>query len=141
MSIKPVVLAAALGLVAAPASAAMMAPDAQMHFKAVASGDVSNIMSQYAPGATVSWIGGPLDGAYTGHAAIRSLWGKFAHANGKMSEKAHDIVVASDPMGMTVTANVEFMGKTKIPVRYVLVYRKGKIASEVWQIAPKLPMG
>ena len=53
MSIKPVVLAAALGLVAAPASAAMMAPDAQMHFKAVASGDVSNIMSQYAPGATV----------------------------------------------------------------------------------------
>jgi hypothetical protein len=30
------------------------------------------------------------------------------------------------------------MGKNSIKVRYVLTYRDGKIASEVWQIDPNL---
>ena len=43
---------------------------------------------------------------------------------------------AVNPMGATVTANVVFKGKGPIPVRYVLVYRDGKVISEVWQINP-----
>lgn len=140
MFVKPVVLAAALGLIAVPAFASMNAPDAQMHFKAIASGNVSSIMSQYSPDATFHWIGGPLDGSYTGTKAIESVWKKFSHASGKMTEKVDDIVVATNPQGMTVTANVDFVGKKTIPVRYVLAYRHGKIADEIWQIAPKLAM-
>lgn len=140
MFVKPAAIAIVLGLIATPAFAKMNAPDAQMHFKAIATGDVSSIMSQYAPDATFLWIGGPLDGSYRGTNAIRSVWEKFAHAVGKTTEKASDIVVGTNPKGMTVTANVEFVGKTTIPVRYVLAYRDGKIAAEIWQIAPNLAM-
>jgi hypothetical protein len=139
MLAKTAVVAAVLALGAAPAFAATMkAPDASMHFKAIAAGNVANIMSQYAPGATLSWIGGPLDGSYTGTKAIKSVWTKFA--KDKMTEKTDDIVVGMNPQGMTVTANVVFTGKKTIPVRYVLAYRKGKIVDEIWQIAPNLKM-
>jgi hypothetical protein len=37
-----------------------------------------------------------------------------------------------------VTANVQFEGKAPIKVRYVLLYRDGKLANEVWQIDPNL---
>lgn len=140
MFVKSAVFAAVFGLVATPAFAKMMAPDAQMHFRAVAGGNVSGIMSQYAPDATVLWIGGPLNGSYKGVKAIRSVWGKFAHAAGKMKEEASDIVVGMNPKGMTVTANVRFIGKKTIPVRYVLAYRNGMIVDEIWQIAPHLAM-
>lgn len=129
---------AVLVLAATPAFAAMKAPDASMHFKAIAAGNVTNIMSQYAPNATLYWIGGPLDGAYTGMKAIKGVWTKLA--KDKMTEKTTDIVVGMNPQGMTVTANVVFTGKKTVPVRYVLTYRKGKIVSEIWQIAPNLKM-
>ena len=139
MLAKAAAVAAVLALAATPAFAKMMkTPDASMHFKAIASGNVANIMSQYAPGATLLWIGGPLNGSYTGTKAIKSVWTKFA--KGKMSETAKDIVVGTNPDGMTVTANVEFVGKKKIPVRYVLAYRNRKIVSEIWQIAPNVAM-
>ena len=139
MLAKTAVLAAALALSAAPAFAApMKAPDASMHFKAIAAGNVTQIMSQYAPKATLYWIGGPLDGSYTGMTAIKGVWTKLA--KDKMTEKTTDIVVGMNPDGMTVTANVEFVGKKKIPVRYVLAYRNRKIVSEIWQIAPNVAM-
>lgn len=137
MFVKSAALAAVLGLIAAPAFA-KMAPDAQMHFKAIASGKVSRIMSQYAPDATFLWVGGPLNGSYTGKKAIRSVWKKFSHAVGKTTEKTSDIVVGTNAKGMTVTADVKFIGKKTIPVRYVLAYRNGKIVDEIWQIAPNL---
>lgn len=143
MSFRTVALAAAFGLAVSPAFAAMKAPDAEMHFKAIASGNVTNIMSQYAPDASLLWVGGPLDGSYAGTKSIQSLWQKFSKANGKLTDKVTNIVVGTDPKGMTVTANVDFMGqgnmsKMKIPVRYVLTYRNGKIVDEIWQLAPSL---
>lgn len=140
MLLRSVALAAALGLAATPVFAAMNAPDAQMHFKAIASGNISTLMGQYAPGATFLWVGGPLDGTYNGTKSIQSLWQKFSKANGKMTDKVSNVLVATDPKGMTVTANVEFIGKTKIPVRYILTYRNRKIVEEIWQLAPKTTM-
>lgn len=140
MFVKATAIAGALAVIAVPAFARMTAPDAQTHFKAIASGRVSDIMSQYSPNATFVWIGGPLDGSYKGTKAIRAVWKKFARASGKMMEKADDIVIGMNPKGMTVTANVEFSGKKTIPVRYVLAYRNGKIVDEVWQIAPNAKM-
>ena len=44
-------------------------------------------------------------------------------------------------MGSTVTADVQFEGRQKINVRYVLTYRAGKLLTETWQIAPGLKIG
>lgn len=140
MSVKSTVLAAALSLAALPAFANMKAPDAQMHFKSVAMANVTDIMSQYAPDATLVWVGGPLDGTYKGKREIREVWEKFAHHVGKTTEMAKDIHVDGNPKGMTVTARVRFHGKMTIPVRYVLVYRGQKIVSEIWQICAKKKM-
>ncbi len=138
-------LAGVLALAALPAfanmnSSTMKAPDAEAHFKAIAKGDVATIMQQYAPNANFEWIGGPLDGNYSGTSAIQGVWQKFTKAGGAMKVKVTDIVVGGNPKGMTVTANVTFMGQKTIPVRYVLAYRGSKIVDEIWQIAPKMAM-
>lgn len=112
------------------------ADDATAHFKAIGAGNVDQIMQGYADNATFQWVGGPLDGAYTGTEKIKEVWTKFTkgapfEVNAtKIEESAHD-------KGTTVTANVTFKGKAAINVRYVLVYRGGKLVNEVWQIAPK----
>ena len=140
MHARTVALAAALGLAAMPAFAAMKAPDAQMHFKSIAGANLAGIMKQYAPDATLHWVGGPLNGTYEGPKAIKAAWGKFIHLMGKTTEKAMDIKVAGDAKGMTVTADVHFIGKPSVKVRYVLVYRDRKIVDEVWQIDAKKAM-
>ena len=137
MTMKTAALAAAIGLAALPAFAGMQAPDAQMHFKAIAGASVSDIMSQYAPGATLHWIGGPLDGTYSTPAAIKGVWTKFSKAMGAENEMAKNIMVAGDAAGMTVTADVSFRGMKSVNVRYVLVYRGKQIVDEIWQIDAK----
>jgi ketosteroid isomerase-like protein len=137
---RSLVLVTAFGLSALPAVAATKAPDAQMHFKAIAGANLDRIMSQYAPDATLHWIGGPLNGTYHGKREIKEAWGKFIHKMGKTHETASAIDVVGDPKGMTVTANVHFVGKPSVPVRYVLVYRDRKIVDEVWQINAKKSM-
>jgi hypothetical protein len=47
-------------------------------------------------------------------------------------------MTAANPAGATVTADVKFIGKKTIPVRYALTYRKGRLVDEIWQIDPKL---
>lgn len=117
------------------------ADDASAHFKAVAVGDVEQIMQAYAANASLQWVGGPLDGAYAGSDKIRETWEKFAKANAPLEVAAAKLEESANPKGSTVTANVEFKGKAAIRVRYVLVYREGKLVNEVWQIDPKLAVG
>lgn len=114
-------------------------PDATRHFADIAKGNVKAIMSQYAPHATLEWVGGKLNGTYEGTDAIQDMWARFAKGAGKLTMHATDFTVATAPKdGMTVTADVLFKGKATIPVRYVLVYRNRKIVDEVWQVAPNL---
>lgn len=109
------------------------------HFRAIAGGQVENLVGQYADSATLEWVGGPLDGRYVGKAALGEVWGKFAKAQGDLQFKVSDLRESVNPKkGGTVTANVIFSGKSDIKVRYVLTYRDGKIVSEVWQIDPNL---
>ena len=124
-------------------SAAFSGPsdDASAHFKAIASGDVEQIMQGYAGNASLQWVGGPLDGAYAGSDKIRETWEKFAKANTPLEVTVARLEESANPKGSTVTANVEFKGKASIKVRYVLVYREGKLVNEVWQIDPKLALG
>ncbi len=112
--------------------------DAQSHFKAIASGNVDEIMSAYTDGATLQWVGGPLNGAYGGTDKIKEVWTKFAKNNAPAELMVTKVEESGNPAGATVTANVMFKAKNEIKVRYVLVYRDGKVVNEVWQIDPKM---
>ncbi len=132
--------AASLLSVSTLASAAP-SDDANAHFKAIAAGNVDQIMLDYGNNAVLQWVGGPLDGAYSGNDNIRAVWGKFAKANAPLEVNVSKLDESANPKGATVTANVEFKGKATIKVRYVLVYHEGKLVNEVWQIDPKLMTG
>ncbi|HYA37356.1 MAG TPA: nuclear transport factor 2 family protein [Candidatus Methylomirabilis sp.] len=112
--------------------------DARSHFKAVAAGQVDKIIQDYAPDAHFEWVGGPLNGAYVGTDKIKEVWTKFVKANAPLEISASRVEESANPAGETVTANVEFKGKSTIKVRYVLTYRNGKLVNEIWQIDPKL---
>ena len=126
-------LAATGSAVAGPAS-----DDAKLHFQAIGSGDIALLARGYAENAQLNWIGGPLDGTYTGAANISSLWEKFTKAQGPLKVSVDKLDESVNPKGATVTANVQFVGKQPIKVRYALTYREGKLVSETWQIDPKL---
>ncbi len=139
MTSRHLILAAAfavlpLSVLAGPAD------DARDHFAAIGAGNVDAIMSQYAADATLQWVGGPLNGVYVGSDKIKEVWGKFAK-NGPFEVSASKIEESANDKGATVTANVEFKGKAIIKVRYVLVYREGRLVNEIWQIDPKLASG
>ena len=127
---------------AAPSYAAQSADDAVTHFRAVASGDIAVLMRGYHEAAQLQWVGGPLDGLYAGKSSIQTVWEKLGQAQGnplKMTVEA--LEESGNPKGATVTANVLFVGKAPIKVRYVLVYRDNLIVSETWQVDPKLVVG
>lgn len=131
-------LISALLIVSPLAVAGPAAEHAQTHFRAIAGGQVENLLGHYAESATLEWVGGPLDGRYAGKAALGEVWSKFAKAQGELQFKVSDVRENANPKGGTVTANVIFNGKNDIKVRYVLTYRDGKIVNEVWQIDPNL---
>ncbi len=112
--------------------------DAHAHFKVIGAGNVEQIMQGYANNAALRWVGDPLNGAYTGNDKIKEVWSKFTKGNAPLEVTAGKVEESSNASGSTVTANVEFKGKSTIKVRYVLTYREGKLINEVWQIDPKL---
>lgn len=128
-----------LAAVASPVFAGPAEDNARAHFAAIGAGEVDAIMTQYAPDATFQWIGGPLNGAYAGADKIKELWTKFAK-NAPLDVSLAKVEESVNDKGATVTANVRFQGKADIKVRYVLVYRDGKLVNEIWQIDPKLSM-
>jgi len=111
---------------------------AETHFHAISQGQVDTLMGAYAPGATLQWVGGPLDGVYSEESRLREVWTKFTKAQGPLDVAINNVRESVNPKGASVTANVEFHGKNTIKVRYLLTYRDGKIVNEVWQIDPKL---
>ena len=131
----------ALTGIAGVALAGPAADSANQHFKAIAAGDVGQLARSYANDATLQWVGGPLDGMYSGDARLRELWTKFTTSQGKLDVQVGNLQESANPKGATVTANVEFKGKATIKVRYVLTFRDGKIVAEVWQIDPNLAAG
>lgn len=131
-------IAAALFAVTTSAFAGPATDDAKAHFSAIATGDTAALARQYDANAQLQWIGGPLDGLYSGADKINELWGKFTKSQGALKLTVESVEEATNPKGSTVTANVQFEGKAPIKVRYVLTFRDGKLVNEVWQIAPGL---
>lgn len=135
---KRTILSLSLFLAATGSAIAGPADDARLHFQAIGSGDTALLARGYADNAQLNWIGGPLDGTYTGAANISGVWEKFTKAQGPLKISVGKLEESANPKGATVTANVQFEGKQPIKVRYVLTYREGKLVSETWQIDPKL---
>lgn len=142
MFLRVTVRAAFLLACSAPTQATPV-DDAFAHFDAVASGEVERIMQDYAADAVLQWVGGPLDGVYYARSGtVREVWRRFfASQGGPLKLTISNTELSENPQGATVTANVEFQGKAPIRVRYVLVYRQGKVVNEIWQNDSRLNVG
>ena len=133
------ILATSLALFAASGSAALAGPTedlARSRIDAIAGGDLAAVTSAYAPAATLHWVGGPLDSSYSQPDKIKGVWSKFFAAQGGQKATIAAMTEATNPKGGTVTADVTFAGKNTVKVRYVLLYRDGKLVDEIWQVNP-----
>ena len=108
----------------------------QNHILDISNSTIESMISIYAADARLEWIGGPLDGSYSGEEAIQAVWSKFIAARGDMVAEVKDLDVATNAQGKTVFASVIFEGNKQIPVRLTTTYRHGEIVSEIWQIDP-----
>jgi hypothetical protein len=135
---KNIAVALTFALMSMSSAFATPTSDAQAHFAAIGSGDIDALMHGYAGSARLNWIGGPLDGTYTSADAIRATWEKFGKAAGPLKVTVDKLTESANPKGATVSANVQFLGKMPIKVRYVLTYRDGMLINETWQIDPGL---
>lgn len=132
-------LPAAFALIAACGSAALAGPAeelARSRLNAIAGGDLATVTAAYGPAATLHWVGGPLDGTYSQPDKIKEVWSKFFAAQGAQKATIAATNEAANPKGGTVTADVTFAGKNTVKVRYVLLYRDGKLVDEIWQVNP-----
>lgn len=132
-------VAATLLFIAASGSAALAgsAEDlARSRITAIADGDLAVVSAAYGPGATLHWVGGPLDGTYSQPAKIKEVWSKFFAAQGVQKATIAAAVEAANPKGGTVTVDATFAGKNTVKVRYVLLYRGDKLVDEIWQANP-----
>lgn len=128
---------AAVSLAGGPALAGDGASAARAHIDAIAKGNLKAIAGSYGKHATLHWVGGPLDGTYEGD-KLMAVWSKFTKAQGALKAKVSNLREDVNPAGTTVSANVVFEGKKKVPVYYVMMFRGGKLVDEIWQISPNL---
>ncbi|MFG1421309.1 nuclear transport factor 2 family protein [Roseixanthobacter liquoris] len=126
-----VLVTSAMPVLAGPAS-----DMAKNRIEAVAKGDLAAITSTYGDKTELHWIGGPLDGTYAGAEPLKTVWSKFVTAQGNQTAAIASLSEAANPKGATVSADVTFTGKNTVKVRYILVYRDGKLTDEIWQVNP-----
>ncbi len=138
---RPALFASLALALSGVAHAGPAADRAETHFRAVGNGDVQVLMRAYADAAQLQWVGGPLDGTYAGKDAIRGVWEKFTKSQGTLAVTLENVHESANPKGATVSANLLFVGKAPIKVRYTLVYRDNLVVSETWQIDPQLAVG
>ncbi len=125
---------------AGPQTADVSGADAvQPRILAIAAGDMAALSAPYADDATMQWVGGPLDGTYTGREKLSELWTKFTRAQGPLAAQIGQVETSANPRGRTLVTNVAFTGKHgTVKVRYATVYRGDRLTAEVWQIDPAL---
>ncbi|PKM46414.1 MAG: hypothetical protein CVV05_01680 [Gammaproteobacteria bacterium HGW-Gammaproteobacteria-1] len=113
---------------------------AKTHLNAIADSDLEVLMRDYADDAYMDWVGGPLDGRYTGKAAIRALWEKFIAANdGKPRPvKVGEFEDYANSTGVSIVAEAEYGGMKPVKVWHLFVYRDGVLTTEIWQVAPSM---
>lgn len=134
MMLKPHYALALLALAVGSAQAGIAREAAELHIRAIASHDIDALSGHYRDDARLNWVGGPLDGHYDGVAAIMPVWQAFTDAQGMIKAEVEHLDEAANGKGSTVIATVRFDGRQALRVRYVLVYRGGRIVDETWQV-------
>jgi hypothetical protein len=138
-------LALLFALLATPGVAGAADPVAagvfQAHIAAVAKKDGPTLIAQYRPEAFVWWIGGGLDGTYSGP-AITALWTKFAATPGTLTPTIANLTQYDNPKGSTISADITYAGTNaagapvSVHAYEVLAIRDGKIQDDIWQVIP-----
>ncbi len=105
---------------------------ARAHLEAIAKGDLEAVMQDYPENPFFEWVGGPHDGQYRSKKAIREMWADFFKDNLR-PVKTGELETYSSPQGVSIEAQVEYVGKRKVNVWHIFVYRDGVLTAEIWQ--------
>jgi hypothetical protein len=109
---------------------------ARAHVGAIVSGNIAALDATYLPVSIIWWVGGTLDGFYSGDDQIQSVWTKFVAIQHWQSADITAISEASNPKGGTVTLDTIYHGTTALRIREILLIRGGKIQDDIWQVWP-----
>lgn len=105
---------------------------AKAHLEAIANGDLEAVMRDYPDNPFFEWVGGPHDGQYRTKKAIRDMWEDFFKDKLRPVKKG-ELETYASPKGVSIEAEVEYVGKRKIKVWHIFVYRDGILVAEIWQ--------
>lgn len=109
------------------------------HLAAIAGGQLDAVQATYAPDARLDWVGGNLEGRYSGAEAIGKLWRTFHERRQPMQITVDSIESHANDKGATVIASVIYKSTdATTKVRQIITLRDGRIHTEIWQIAPAL---
>jgi hypothetical protein len=133
-TLKSLVAASFLLVGASGASAGTDAVRAEAFFNAISGGNADTVASFYAEKAEFHWVGGPLAGIYKGRGQIKGVWERFAQAAGKLDYRTLEVTESRNGPISTVTARVKFIGPKEVPVKFVLMFKDGKIVNQIWQV-------
>jgi len=88
---------------------------AQKRWQAIARG-LGVVMAGYGVNPVLHWVGGPLNGDYTGIEAINTVWSKFTKAQAPLKVQVNNLQEIAGPGGsQIVTADTTFSnGKATI---------------------------
>ena len=109
------------------------------HLAAIAGGQLDAVQATYAADARLDWVGGNLEGRYSGAEAIGKLWRTFHERRHPVQITVDNIESHANDKGATVIASVIYKSTdATTKVRQIITLREGRIHTEIWQIAPAL---
>ena len=109
------------------------------HLAAIAGGQLDAVQATYATDARLDWVGGNLEGRYSGAEAIGKLWRTFHERRHPVQITVDSIESHANDKGATVIASVIYKSTdATTKVRQIITLRDGRIHTEIWQIAPAL---
>jgi hypothetical protein len=109
------------------------------HLAALAGGQLDSVQSAYATDALLDWVGGNLEGRYSGAESIGKLWRTFHERRKPLQITIDSIESHANDKGATVIASVIYKStEATTKVRQIVTLREGRIHTEIWQIAPAL---
>jgi hypothetical protein len=139
-SLRLLVLSSMLSLLSLPTFAGPLDEALfRKHLTAIATGQLDAVQANYAPEAFLDWVGGNLDGRYSGAESIGKLWRNFHQRRQPLQITVDSIESHANDKGATVIASVIYKSTdATTKVRQIVTLRDGRIHSEIWQIAPAL---
>lgn len=109
------------------------------HLGAIANGQLDAVQANYTADALLDWVGGNLEGRYSGAESIGKLWRTFHERRKPLQITVDSIESHANDKGATVIASVIYKSASATTkVRQIVTLREGRIHTEIWQIAPSL---